>query len=222
MSIKISPINIEVTNDFKYEIVAVLVDREDFLEDISKIRKDQPVSSYETVRKIIQSRLNDVNYAADYFDQGHIVASIMKKYKKDYNFHEIIWFAIFAGIVTDQELSNFSYLHIINPKSFAKLIELTDVDKILPMTAIVVHPEATETDILQTFREYKDMIKKQGAYVPDTISNIKRDRKWYWLNKEGLGYETISQRAKSESIVVSWSAVRAAIKQYKNRLTLSV
>lgn len=58
-------------------------------------------------------------------------------------------------------------------------------------------------------RNYFKSNPSEMVHPPDTILNIRRDREWYWINKERpghkrLGYEKISQLAKTKNIIITW------------------
>ena len=55
-------------------------------------------------------------------------------------------------------------------------------------------------------------------YLPDTVSNVKRDRDWYWQHEKGMGYEKI-RKGYEKTQPVTWQAVRNAIARYKTHLT---
>jgi hypothetical protein len=48
-----------------------------------------------------------------------------------------------------------------------------------------------------------------------TVSNIMRDREWYWMNK-GIGYHKIHKL--NPGGVYSWAGVRVAINRYRENL----
>lgn len=158
-----------------------------------------------------------------YFD----VDKLRVKYHKPHFFHRIIAVVLIHGEIRERDYSTVTLIPFGASFSSGFFTGLSPSASAI----IQVTKETTEVELLEVFHKFKKMpsdntyeksLFSGESFNPDTISNIERDRKWYWLNKGGLGYEKISQQAKSEGIVITWSAVRAAIKQYKNRLALSV
>lgn len=66
--------------------------------------------------------------------------------------------------------------------------------------------------------EYKNSQYGYKEYAKDTISNIKRDRKWYWANKNGMSYAKIWKEMENET-GLSDDYIAKAIQQYKKNLT---
>lgn len=68
--------------------------------------------------------------------------------------------------------------------------------------------------------EYKNSQYGYKEYAKDTVSNIKRDRAWYWdKEKQGLSYEEIRKKALLDNNEhISRQGVIDAIKRYRKNL----
>ncbi len=91
-----------------------------------------------------------------------------------------------------------------------------------PMVAIFVNKDTQEDEVVKLFktkvRELFKQISESEKNHPRTSSNIKRDRKWYWKNKEGLGYQKIWNEVSKENKGISKDTITKAIQQYKKVL----
>jgi hypothetical protein len=96
--------------------------------------------------------------------------------------------------------------------------------------AILTPTEATEEEVIQELRYMKQTVKKslERDYPPyemkqpvsDTISNIKRDREWYFRHEKGESYLSIALDVmKDEDKAHQYKdSVRKAVKQYEKKL----
>ena len=126
-------------------------------------------------------------------------------------FNEVSYFMTVYPILISELLSNY------DAKEFDKNRDAE--------MAIFVTPFSTEKDLklaLETVK--KDLINLLGENYPsyvdlpkDIISNIKRNREWYWWNhssnKKRLGYRKISEQTDTNI-----ETVKSAIRSYKNLL----
>ncbi|MEK7095641.1 MAG: hypothetical protein AAB917_03200, partial [Patescibacteria group bacterium] len=106
------------------------------------------------------------------------------------------------------------------------------------LTAIMVSPESTRAYVDRVFDHiskyyFKNSRKKVDSkdallrfyddvpkmFFPDTISNIERDRKWYWMIKNGMSLQEISN---DEIDGNTEDSIRAAVKQYEIRLSMVI
>jgi len=102
--------------------------------------------------------------------------------------------------------------------------------------ALITPLEATEHEVTEAFNELKETVKKTAhsdsrltQQSSDTVSNINRDRKWYWKNQpkekggEGKSYHTIALevpeiKGNKDKAFQYADTVRKAIKQYQQKL----
>lgn len=232
-------IEIRIKDNWKFCEVAFLVDRDDFLRDIGMARKSLGVmklipynelikwTSAESIRTTKKTKFRKIK--SDYFENKYVVPAgkseiivdeLKKKYRKAHNFWPVIESAMLAGVVTKDEFSISAYCKVIYPEDYE--LSVTEPD-----LAIIISPDTKLNDIEELFKtnipeavdEYKDLVLRTKRRTPDTISNIKRDREWYWLKHQGLSYSKIEDMAKPK---VSKDVVIKAIKQYKARLSMEL
>lgn len=115
---------------------------------------------------------------------------------------------------------------IFNEPPYSYEAEPNDDFKRNALFAIVVTPNSTDEDIKKSMKTIKtDFVKLVGSdqysgyskFPDDTITFIKRNREWYWLNnkkrKSWLSYEKIADKYDSGKYTV-----RFAIQAYKKLL----
>lgn len=235
---KIEPIDISIKDNWKYGEIAFLVDREDFLRDVKKARKELGVTKlvpYKQVNswlnKQYRQETKDFKVKKGKFSRGTVysvpagkvdikIENLLAKYRKPSTFFLPILYSILGGIVTDSEYSITAYCEIIYPE-----ISVPE-----PKVAIIIHPETKPKEVEKLFKtkipealgEYKKYILKTKRTLPDTISNIRRDRHWYWLKKKGLSYTQVHKRAEKEGEAITRDGVIKAIKQYEKRLVMEL
>ena len=123
-------------------------------------------------------------------------------------------------------------MYEINYKTVQEELLLLDRDE--DIMTIRLHRESTFKEVKETFnfiKKYYFKIKKikdndglaniyeniSYGYLPDTSENIKRDREWYWLKKEGQSYREIKKDYR-----ISLRGIQLGIKRYEERLKLSI
>lgn len=255
MNIKIPPIEIEIDDERKYALVAFFVDRDDFLEDINAARKDLGLSDFipydeveewenqqlESLKKIDPPKLINTGKGIAYWDPETVIEKIifelLKKYNKSSIYFDVVSKAILSGKVKDDAFTKTAYCYVhypdfYNPKDYG--LEIIEEPKI----CIVITPDTNPEEIDELFnkevpeaiKNYQDYLNSHPNYTWSKTSNIRRDRRWYWLNHKinsydiekrvilsnKLGYLKIAQL---EDVYVSWTGVREAINQYKKRLS---
>lgn len=219
MKIKIRPIDIKIKDNWRYGEIAFLVDRDDFLEDIIEARKRLGLSTFIPHKEILEVEWTSLSLSqADKLSP--IVEKLRKKYKKTHHFYLVIEAAILCGVVADGDFMR-TYCTIIFPgdDDFFFTSE--------PHLAIIFTPETKLKEIIASFKKeaaggkksYKEFVLKTKRTTQDTISNIKRDRKWYWMKKNGLSYSQIHKQATEKGKeAITRDGIIKAIKQYKERL----
>ena len=108
----------------------------------------------------------------------------------------MIQYAIFCGVITGDELERTAFCEILEPEEI-KVDHQWGMFR-EPEMVIVITPETKVDEVTQLFKkdipdlvhEFKERIQSKRK-LPDTISNIKRDRDWYWKHKAGLSYQKI-------------------------------
>jgi len=235
---KIEPIDISIKDNWKYGEIAFLVDREDFLKDVKKARKELGVTKLVPYKKVnswthkqYEQEIKDDQIKKGKYSRGTVylmpagkvdikIENLLAKYRKPPTFFLPILYSILSGTVTDSEYSITAYCEIIYPE-----ISVPE-----PKVAIIIHPETKPKEIEKLFKtkipealdEYKKYILKTKRIPPDTISNIERDRHWYWLKEKGLSYTQVHKRVEKEGEAITRDGVIKAIKQYKERLAMEL
>lgn len=241
INVTIKPIKIKIKDNWKFSLVAYLVDREDFLNDIGKARKKlglvkvlprkkieeefKKVNKEETLKKykkesregkefIVKHQIKII--APTKYDQPTI--DLLRKYRKSDNFHYVVKFAMISGEVQENDLQDTSpYIFIANPNT-----PKTEVPTHAPQVAMIINPESNPAEIVKSLSRFKRNNNKipinNTWFLPSESENAKRDRKWYWLQKSGKSAEKISGDGKN----ITAKGVEQAIKRYREKLNLKL
>lgn len=220
----IRSIKIKARDNWKFCRVALLVDRDQFMRDVEFIRRDlelkklipywalhaDPKNPY---RMVFDTRPGKYGKAfAVMFDWPNLAEFMRIRHKVSKAFCKIILSAIFCGEVRDRDLDTKPrFIDLRESQYYGETFYLDPYEQ-----AIVINPETEDREIVKKLNEYK---KSVGS--PDTISNIKRDRKWYWRKKTGLSWSQLVQSVKiNKEDVITLKGVRDAVNQYEHRLSL--
>ena len=235
------PVVIEIEDRRNFAEVAFLVDKDEFLTDLEEKRRElkiEKVLPYADVEKWIEAEIDHavkkqpvkvwknedsktIRYSIPKIKSELIIESLLQKYHRDENFFIAIEYALLCGKVTEKEFSS-AYCSIIYPDTLSK-----------PKLAIVISPDTKWDEIKSIYdkkvpelaAKYNNKILKSDRVAPDTISNIKRDREWYWLhhkNGGGLSYGDIQKQWSLKNEHISRDAVIHAIKRYENNLSVDI
>lgn len=231
----IIPINIDIKDNWRFGLVAFLVDRVDFLKDVeqarqelkisklldrSKIEREQALRNEKaTIKKYGHSPVNGIIlYISTKYDD--MALKLQNKYKKSDNFRSVIKFAVISGMVLDRDYEDEDPLIFVPNKNEG----ISDIPVRYPKIAILVNPETNpdkvKTKLIDLVKYYKAKNKKLGKewLVPDTVTNIKRDRVWYWQKRNGMSYEEIRRSTENINQPATWQAARNSISRYKSHL----
>ncbi len=260
------PIKIQVEDKKNYGVIAYLMDSDEFLADVQKIREKIslinlpyrfPIYNNEVVDKIVaryyeQDRKNlritlNLNHFIGYIelickkqdlelrdiDSNLAIVTdeakkMLIKYKKSDSFYDAIVSAILTGVVHWEDFEGTITIHL-DPR----IISSYEVKR--EIYAIVVTPESTITEVEYQFKKIRrsfdekwstfneldktiSTIGEEYGKIPDTKPNINRDRKWYWMNKKGLGYQKIANLSSNSNLSISKQVVANAVADYKTKL----
>lgn len=231
MSMK--PITIEIKDNWVFGEVAFLVDRDNFLKDVGKVRKELGIAKLMTLSEMInwlRKERKELDEGLLSRRQSYAIANeLRKKHRRSPTFFHPIMSAIFCGVVTEDDFPSIPFCRLIYPKMLP-IDVYTLSGGFEPRIAIIISPETKLDEVIQVFRtevpkvveKYKKDVLKSKRPPLDTISNIRRDRGWYWLKKKGLSYEDIRKRAVSGGEHISRDGVIKAIKQYRERLAMEL
>lgn len=164
-----------------------------------------------------------------------LTKSLAKKYRKSGVYLSVILSSILIGEVKEDDILPTNTFEI-DQQSIEEFDERFRGYK--KTFGIIVNSESTWKEVKEAFtniQKYRLGIKEIknkeedtfykiyreeliADYLPDTISNIRRDRDWHWQHEKGMSYEKI--RKNFEKIQpVTWQAVRNSIARYKAHLT---
>lgn len=229
------PIDIQIEDDFKFQIVAFLADREDFLKDLEQIRNDlglKKLVPYEQVLKYLEAKKDEAqkdSQKTESLDQiredgtatpiitsskiAGIIRWLEKKYKKNSSFDMVLAFAILAGVVKEAELKETAHLQYLD----ARVLENFTLDGHFQVSIVVTRDTRVEeverifnTDVQQIFKEMWDK--------PDTIPNVRRNRAWYWRKKTMSWKQLYKSVIRDKEAQLEYESVRTAVRDYQTEL----
>jgi len=182
-----------------------------------------PIEEDKRLEKALKYCSEKIPQYASQFQFRFDVIQLRKRYKRYPNFDSIIAHALLYKNVTDSEYVTcelkLQYAGFDQSKPFKE-----------PYPAIVFYPRATVEDITKIFREESEKILHEyetkylngKIFSPDTVSNIERDREWYWLHQLKLSYAQISELQTKQNGIASRDMVIKAIKRYEKLLAVNI
>lgn len=157
--------------------------------------------------------------------------SLVRKYHKNRPYLPVVLSSLLTGVVRDADFSS-TRIVTIDKKDAQRILDEFENDE--TMIAIQVNRESKPDEVKDAFvaiQNYYFGEKKANANLrglvsdnaphdklPDTISNIMRDRKWYWQHKDGLSYQKIWALSPKNDRTSDRSGVIKQIYQYRDRL----
>src|SRR3990167_7170798 len=105
MNMNINPVEINIKDNRKFGEVAFLVDREDFIKDLIRARKELGIKGLNTYG-------SDIGWSRS---KESIVNGLLKNYHKDLSFRSVLIDAVFYGKVEESKISDNAYCTIIYP-----------------------------------------------------------------------------------------------------------
>lgn len=162
---------------------------------------------------------------------------LARKYNKSRLYIPVILASILVGRVQEYDFLS-TYRLDIDIETLNQLKEsLNDAEEI---TAIAVNRESAISEVEEVFNSlqkyhfgtqkiedndplakfFKDSLPKDR--LQDTISNIKRDREWYWKHKTGLSHQKIWEQTDKKIRGADKGVVAKAIKQYRHKLAIEI
>lgn len=188
-------IDIEIKDNKEFGDVAFLVDKHAFLNAIEDLRKKWNIKSLSPSNKFKdwQQKLFDKGYRK--YEEFEIdIRDLRIRFNRPETFDEVISYALVCGEIPD-EIYNSTYYEVESGVLPERLQSKTT------RVAIYITPQSQQEDVLRAFSEVKKRIFKArndgydaffSLYDKDEITNIKRDREWYWRNLEGESYKKIA------------------------------
>ncbi len=184
---KMKQIQIDLDDNRAYTQLAFLVDIPTFLADVEKIRSKYKITPPFDFIKAKDDEADFAKLSDRSFDSD--IAEVRRKYHYPEMFDSAV-----RDAVLYHRISNFktAYATSFERPTFPLLPKGIHTPRDQYM-AVVVTPYSTETDIKQAFKDCCTSIRKSMEWdspvyqviETDTISNIKRDRDWYWRTLQG-------------------------------------
>jgi|694.fasta_scaffold00232_31 hypothetical protein len=222
--IDVGVIKLDIKSLKTYARFAFLVDQELFIRDILKAR--EYLNIYELV-KYDELDLWLKRYKINHFKNQKVgdpidiyVKELLSKFKLDLSYFVAVRSVVLTNTISHNEVDENAYITILDSSS------------ILPNTslAIMITPDTSLEEIKtlltsSKYKELKEVYRERSntfSWDEDTISNIKRDRKLYWLNKEPnkLGYIKLQSFLNEQGQDITPQGIKNAIKRYKYNLNL--
>lgn len=208
---KIKPIIISEGERWKYGLIAVLVDREDFLTDVErirkrfKIRKLLPYSLFNSERKRKVKTIYSPENTLELFGElPNIAEYLCTEYKVSRSFKRVIYLAIMSGEVSPTDLDVKPRFLDVREMIYREVIPIEPYE-----AAIIVTPQTSIKEIKELIEQLHELTETVNAR-----GDIKTIRDWYWMHKSGMTYKDIKQ---SYNIAIEEDSIKKAINRY-NRL----
>lgn len=159
--------------------------------------------------------------------------SLSRKYNKSRLYIPVILASILIAEIHEEDFLSTQMFEINRKVLKEELYRLEKDEKII---TISVSRESTPEEVKRVFnfiqRYYFKTKPSDGSdglkniytevpetKVPDEAANVKRDRDWYWLKREGWSYQEIKRHYKeNDKCTISLRGVELAIKRYSGKL----
>jgi len=133
---KIEPITIEITDNWRYCLVAWLMDREDFLKDLQEARQllgvDRRLIDYKVtkdwlkaelkneqqitpIKKVLDSLSGGSRFIFPKTESEKLTTKLLEKCHKSPLYFEVVRHAIVSGVVTDKEFTKTAFCQVLPP-----------------------------------------------------------------------------------------------------------
>lgn len=228
------PVDIKIEDKFKFGLVAFLVDRDDFLKDLERIRNHFHLKGLIPYEKVLD-HLKEMGQKAvepeqktdslDYIQEDKTVTTIItsqefvgvlrlleKKYKKNSSYDMVLARVILSGVVKDSELRETAYMQYLD-ENVLKNFTIDGHSQI----SIVVSRDTRVEEVERIFNTDVQKFFKETLPKPDTFPNITRNRDWYW-KKKIMSWEKLLEYAKKSKDYVVLRSLRNAVTRYELEL----
>lgn len=208
--------------EWKYK----LIDQREDKQKEQEVLKKQPIdhlsdADLEFLKEQIERVMPDIDFECD-------VRDLRIEFNKPETFDDAIAYAIVCGVIPDGVYNSTYWATDLSIPTPIRLQDRTS------RVAIYVTPQSQKEDVLRVFKEAKSRVFKPrgdgynpffSLYNKDEITNIKRDRDWYWRHLNGRSYKAIAiednkSRLKDRYWIEDYTEmVRKAVKRYQKALT---
>lgn len=240
----IKPVRIDLKRNDDFTSIALILDRDDFLKDIYDLRRNLNIKNIFPINFTLDI-LIDIYHSNKYllhkgykpskknmplFSEfknrfplfSYFLATdfLTKKYNLGIHHHEILTQALLSNRVVGYIFPRKYYVILDSDSSFRRKdlainFEMEINTKGNSKAAIVFDSRTTKEEVIKMFNE----AKKELPFVKDTVSNIRRDRMWYWENRQGKSAAKIQDEYSKE---ISIKGIEKAINQYKKLISYQI
>lgn len=188
-------IDIKIKDNKDYGDVAFLVDKSIFLTAIADIRKRWNIKYLLPVNKFKdwQQKLYDKD--TKILEDFEIdIRDLRIRFNKSETFDKVISYAVICGAIPEGIYKSTYWRVVLDTPTPLRLQDRTS------RVAIFITPQSQLKQIKEAYRDIKKNYFKRddgyeaffNTYNKDEVQNIKRDREWYWRNKNGESYLQIA------------------------------
>lgn len=220
-------VELDITEDRKFQDIALLVDREDVLRIMISLRR-----KVKLLEKKIPKPITFENYILHSPNLRLKVHQLLKKYKYPIGFASAIENAITYNKITDKEMKN-CYFKFHGERAVDKEIPpLSTPENAVLVTFYPYLLKNRKKIILNDVKELLnlmtiDLIKLPKSHIlnRDTRPKIRLEREWYWKRKNQFSTTKIVDEyniINSKEMIFDNNKVDQAISAYKSLLETSV
>lgn len=222
----IKPIEIDIEDKMLYAQIAFLVDRSDFLQEIAYLRTKFNIDSSFQQSNYFETASDDSLSSLTELKAQLLpgIAKLRDSYKYPPYFDDVIFQVIMFNRVQS----------IKSTQVVMRLVKDSEEQKLPDQNmelAILLTPLSTKQEVMSAFEEAKKLrseYENKHLLSPvldkDTLTNIRRDRKWYLQKLSGKTYKEIVDEwnnTSGNSYIEEENDVTKAVSRYKKTLLSS-
>lgn len=188
-------VDLKISNDRKFQDVALFVDRPDVLQEISELRNE-----FKSLIDKIPKPLNLVKVLRDFPNFRLRIDDLLAKYKYPPGFIRSIQAAIDRKVITDNEVRN-CYFMYHGDRALNK--DLPPISTPREAVLVTFYPYLLHRRKAIIFNDIKELLSGMAeSFIPlpkshllnlDFKPSIRLHRDWYWKREEGISTERILQ-----------------------------
>lgn len=207
-------IKLDITDDLVFELIARLVDNDDFVVEIKRLRErlDLNLMPYEEAKDWLKS-----NKGAIRSKMGLQLSSIKQKFVIGDNLDSALRISLLANCITDAEIT--PVFCAIYPFS-----EDEEPEFDTPVVAIFVNAETKKEDVLHLMEnDVKALLKEihDNKILPNKANwSTRKVREWYWLHKD-MTYNQVYNKLIKDlgDSAPEYETVKQAVYRYRKKLS---
>lgn len=220
---KIDPIEIDIKDKKLFTQIAFLVDRPDFIKEITAIRKKYSISVEFQQQDYFEKASNESLSSLPVLKAKLLpaIAKMRNNYKYPPHFDDVIFQVIMFNRVRSIK-STQVVMHLSTDSKSQKLSEQS-----LELS-ILLTPLSTKQEVVAAYEEAKQMREEYESkhslskvLDKDTLTNIIRDRKWYLQKLSGMTYKNMLDEWNNDTTnnyIDDENDVIKAVSRYKKTL----